>query len=159
MTDSSRPTFGAKLIQDIESRELKQARGLMLILGAVTLVTHGLSYGELARLRGFIDPEIVAMLHKLELATEFGIAAGVAYLILGVLVSRKPVLATTAGLVLYLGLLATQFAIAPKLVTGGVFAIGTRAILLIALVGAVRFARLYEQNRERAKLPSATALR
>jgi hypothetical protein len=162
MTDTPPPAFGARLVKDIEHRELKQARAIMIGLGLLTLVTQWLVHGDLAKqedlVRAYGEPAIIAKFEHLLLLTKVGIGVGVAYLVLAALVFRKPVMATTAGLVLYLGALTAQLVIAPGMIFGDIFAIGIRAIVLLGLVGAVRFARLYEQNRQRTQLPKAKVL-
>lgn len=153
------PAFGANLANRILDRELKQARAILAVIGVLALVTELITRSKLHRqvalLRDRGIPYDVAGAHHLELVIEIGIAVAIAYLACAVLVSRKPVLATTAGLVLFVGTIVAQGVVDASSLFDPM-ALGVRLAILIGLVSAVHFARLYERNRRTTvELPNA----
>ncbi|HUJ60415.1 MAG TPA: hypothetical protein VLX92_18065 [Kofleriaceae bacterium] len=148
---SDRPAFGAHLVKTITDRELRQARAILAVIGVLALVSEWLWRMKIHQL-GLDD----AFVGKLRIASDIGLAVGATYLVCALLVFRKPVFATVTGLVLYSASIAIQAMVDPTTLYASVFAIGIRLAILLGLISAVNFARLYVRNqRARSELPSA----
>ena len=156
--------FGANVARNITNRELKQARNILGVIGVITIAVQAVSLNDLhhqiATLNGaFHDQALVgnlepfAYVRKLELIAYVGLGVGVAYLVCAFLVSRKPVFATVTGLVLFIGSIDAQ-AIVDWRVLFSPFGLGLRIAILIALISAVNFARVYAKNRRAATNPT-----
>ncbi len=135
------PAFGQKLVSDIVDRELKQARAILAVLGSIAVAYNLLA---LRKLRDYGFDGTLA--DRIKLGDELGIAIGVAYFVCAALVGKKPVVATVAGLVLYAVPLALVIVTAPTALLSPA-SLAYNAVILISLVFAVRFARVYEKNR------------
>ena len=147
---ASKPMFGANLAKNITNRELKQARTILAVIGMITIAVQAVSLNDLhhqiATLSAAGAQYDHALVAKLEMIAYVGLAIGAAYLVCAFLVSRKPVVATVAGLTLYAGNIVAQAVVdVTALLT--LFGLGLRIAILIALVSAVNFARVYEKNR------------
>jgi peroxiredoxin len=151
MSDPARrPTFGANLTKNITNRELNQARGILGVIGVIAIAVQVVSLSDLhqkvAALQAGGAPYDTALIRKLELIAYAGVAVGLAYLLCAYLVSRKPVFATVTGLTLFVGTIVAQAVVDPMQLVGLV-GFGLRFVILLALISAVRFARIYERNR------------
>lgn len=147
--------FGGRLLQNLEQRELKQARALLLILGLIAVGWQALRYGKLsdalAEVGRYGSPDEIALAHRIWIGLVIGFAIGGVFLACAALVYRKPVLATMVGLLLYCGTVLVQLALDPSVLFGSVLSIGVTAAIIIGLVSAARFARRYERKlREQA---------
>jgi hypothetical protein len=154
-----RPAFGANLANRIIDRELKQARAILAAIGVASLVAGAVTLSDLRHQMAAFSAHLVAsdlrLVQHLELVAKIGIAVAVVYLVCAFLVTRKPVLATGAGLLLFAGTIVAQ-AVVDVSSLFDVFGLGIRIAILIGLVSAVHFARIYERNRRKvAELPKA----
>ena len=154
-----RPAFGANLANRIIDRELKQARAILAAIGVVSLVAGEVTLSDLRHRVAAFSAQLVAsdlrLVQHLELVAKIGIAVAVVYLVCAFFVTRKPVLATGAGLLLFAGTTVAQ-AVVDVSSLFDVFGLGIRIAILIGLVSAVHFARIYERTRRKvAELPKA----
>src|SRR5580704_1674410 len=149
---SDRPAFGANLVKSITDRELKQARAILVVIGVLAMVQDVLALNKVneavdqLRLSGVAYD--AALVSRLQLAGKIGIFVGALYLVCAALVSRKPVIATATGLGLFCATLVVQLAVDPSSLFSSVLGLGMRIVILVGLVSAVRFARVYERNRK-----------
>jgi hypothetical protein len=153
---ASRPAFGASIAKNITNRELNQARTILGIIGVVTIALNAVGLNDLHRqvaaLGEYYDHALVG---KLELWAYAGIGVGLVYLVCAFLVPRMPVIMTVTGLGLFIGTIGVQ-AILDVTILLSVFGAGLRIAILIALISAVKFARVYERNRRaEADFPTA----
>jgi hypothetical protein len=144
MTD--RPAFGAHIVTGTLDRELKQARIIFLVIGLMTIVVGLISLITLSdQIRQAeqlgLEAEIPAVVR---FVFYIQVEVGAVYLLLALLVYKRPILTTITGLVIYSAFTLVDLAVAP---VPSLFGVGLRAAMLIALVSAVRFAFLYERNR------------
>jgi hypothetical protein len=160
--------FGARVLRDIEARELRQARSILVVMGVLGVVSQGLRYGKLGQTaqavrtmdRLYDRTMLIAQYDQLRTAAVVGIVVGVLYLVCAMFVFRKPVLSTVTGLVLFIGATVWQAAVNISSLYSDIFAIGVRLAILLGLVSAVQFARIYERNRRaRDDFPTATVVR
>ena len=160
--ESERPSFGANLVKTIEGRELRQARGILVVLGVISIVTELLRYQKLGELPASGNYAIVgttahfSSIHQLQLVALAGAGVGVLYVLCGVAVFRKPVLATVVGFAMFLATLALQAIVDVRSLYSDVFSIGVHLAILIGLVSAMQFARIYARNQKlRQDFPAA----
>jgi hypothetical protein len=132
------PSFGNHLLHDLEGRELKQARAILIVLGLLTIIYNLLAYNKLTPFGAEADG-----LRQIVIAE--AVVGGI-FLACGLIVMKKPLLATSVGLGLYLAMLSLQLAISPAGVVGDLFAIGVRGAIVIGLVSAFLFARQYTRS-------------
>jgi hypothetical protein len=155
-----RPAFGANLANRIIDRELKQARAILAVIGVISLAAQAVTLSSLRHQVATFSAQGIGydlrLAQHLELVAKIGIAIALAYLVCALLVTRKPVVATGAGLLLFVGTTVAQ-AVVDVSSLFDVFGLGIRIAILIGLVSAVHFARVYERNRRNvAELPKAT---
>src|SRR5262245_5981971 len=138
---ASQPAFGANIAKNITARELNQARNILGVIGVLTIAVQAVSLSDLhhqvARHRDagpLCDTAVVVRLQSVQYVS---LTVGVAYLICAFLVSRKPVIATVTGLVLFVGTIVAQ-AVVEITMMFSIFGLGLRIAILIALVSAVR---------------------
>jgi len=157
-----RPAFGAGVLKNIEARELGQARTLLLVIGVLNIIVQGLMYSELAKqeqaIRALGSPQALALFDKLRTLTMAGILVGGIFIACGIAVYRKPLLATITGLGLYVVMLVVQAMLDPTTLLAGVFGTGIRIAILIGLVSAVQFARIFERNQRLREIPQAAVV-
>jgi hypothetical protein len=147
MSDHDKPRFGANIANNITDRELKQARAILAVIGLLTLAVQLVAINEVHHQINLLREYGVEYNgFHLELAAYFGLAVGGVFLACAFLVSRKPVFATSAGFALYVAGIVIQAVVDPSSMLG-VFALGVRVVIVIALVSAMTFARAYERNR------------
>jgi hypothetical protein len=156
------PAFGAGLLKNIEARELGQARSLLLVIGVLNIILQGLMYSELAKneqaIRALASPQAGALFDKLRTFAIAGIVAGGIFIACGIAVYRKPLPATVTGLGLYVAMIVVQAMIDPTTLLSGLFGTGIRIAILIGLVSAVQFARIFERNRREREAPRAVVV-
>ena len=157
---SDRPAFGANLVKNITDRELEPARAILAVIGVLTIVMEVLALNKVGQevdaLRSYGVAYDTALVSRLKRAAKIGIAVGCVYLLCAAFVHRKPVIATAIGLALFCAAIVVQAAVDVSSLWSSVLALGTRIVILVGLVSAVQFARVYERNRKaRTELPSA----
>jgi len=147
---TSRPAFAASLARNITRRELNQARGILAVLGVLGIGTGMVLLGDLQHKIGALEAGTAALdrglIHQVKILTYAGIGVSVVYLVCAFLVSRAPVVATVSGLVLFIATILAQAVIEPAQLIGPI-GFGVRLAVLIALISAVRFARIYQRQR------------
>ena len=149
------PAFGSKLLTNIEGRELRQARTILIVLGLLTGITQALWYGKLDKFAGASH-----LIDQLRYAAIAGIALGGVFIACGLAIFRKPMLSTVTGLTLYLASLSIQLYIEPSSLWNDVFSTGVRIAIVIGLVSAVQFARIYARTeRARKDFPAASVVK
>lgn len=151
------------LAQAARAKQLKVARGILLVVGIITIVVNGLMF---ANTSNEVEQEIqkqVQAVHAQGMqeapaeVEEFRsrvtricqiiygslIVLGVIYVILGILVPTFPVPATVLGLVLYIGAAAILGFLNPiTLVSGWLFKI----IIVVALAKSIQSAVAYQRG-------------
>src|SRR5262249_3010399 len=147
---TNKPMFGANLAKDITNRELKQARNILGVIGVITIAVQAVTLNDVHHQVAMLNTAGAAYDHalvdKLEMIAYVGLGVGVAYLLGAFPVGPSPVVATVTGLTLSAGNLVAQAVVDPSALLP-VFGIGPRTPIVIALVPAVNFARVYEKNR------------
>ncbi len=150
MTD--RPAFGAHIVTNTLDRELKQARVIFILIGLTNIVVSLLALNTLGdqikqaeKMGLLVDARIP---DAVRIFVYIGVGIGAVYLLCAVLVYKKPIPTTITALSIYGLFTLIQLVVDPSSVLS-VFGVGLRTAMIIALVSAVRFAFLYERNRQR----------
>lgn len=156
------PKLGS-LAQKARGKKLKQARGILLFLGILTILWNGVFFfliptlvkgeidKELVKLGGFrnVDPLAVEKARSEMEILNYAITSlffftGVAFVIFGVLVYRFPLAMTIGGLVLYLLATVAMAALNPALLVSGAI---IRIVFIVALAKSIQSAYAYEKER------------
>jgi hypothetical protein len=140
------------LAQSARQKHLKGARVILILVGILTLAVNSFlfwnSSNEIRQLvaQQALDPEgIPSILGVVRLIYGAGIAFGVVFCVLGLLVTTFPVLTTVLGLVLYIGAAAGYAWLDPaSLARGWLFKI----LIVAGLVKAVQAAIAYKKETE-----------
>jgi hypothetical protein len=162
-----RPKLGS-LAQKARGKKLKEARGILLTIGILTLLWNGgflvaiphfvdeAIHTEIAKVGGFNQVDQAAVQHARSqlLMINYAITGlffvmGVLFVIFGALVYRYPLAMTITSLVLYLLATLAMIVIAalgddPGLAGGGMI---VRIIIIIALAKSIQSAHAYEKER------------
>lgn len=162
--ETVRPTSKlGSLAQKARGKKLKQARGILLFIGILTVLFNGgllffvpsmvetTINSEVAKQGGpaRVDPVRVQQVRAELLMLNYGIsgtffAMGVLFVIFGMLVYRFPLTSTITSLVLYLLATAAMAVINPiVLATGSII----RIIIIVALAKSIHSAYVYEKER------------
>ncbi|HEY7422642.1 MAG TPA: hypothetical protein VH682_00145 [Gemmataceae bacterium] len=156
------PKLGS-LAQKARGKQLKQARGILFVIGALTvLVNGGLLIATPSLVKQEIDKEILKQggvpqvdpLRVEEVRNEMLIlnyaihglffSLGVLFLIFGALVYRFPLAMTVTSLVLYLLASLATGVLAPAALASGAI---VRILIIIALAKSIQSAYAYEKER------------
>jgi hypothetical protein len=156
------PKLGS-LAQKARGKKLKEARGILLFIGILTILVNGAVLyfapslvegtikNEVARQGGpaRVDPVSVQQARDRMLMIEYAItgsffAMGVLFVIFGVLVYRFPLAMTITSLVLYLLATVAMAALNPVGLATGSF---IRIIIIVALAKSIHSAYVYERER------------
>jgi hypothetical protein len=152
------PRLGS-LAQKARGKELNQARGILLVIGMLTLLCNAADLvtfqRNIAQAGGRIPPGIVALVYGFDGAF---ILMGLLFVIFGIIIHRFPVPVTIISLVLYiLGTVVTLGILAVSnqgMQAGMTVGLVVRVLIIIALVKAVQAALAYErERRDGADLP------
>lgn len=138
LASSSMPKLGG-LAQSARSKEVRNARSILLVIGVLTLLMNGYLFSQAPdEVQVEIDKQIqalpagqVAVPEKVAaLKDEWvratraiyggGVAFGIGFVILGALVAKHPVPCTIGGLVLYIGGYAVFGYLNPPSLTQGI---------------------------------------
>lgn len=150
----------------MEDRELRRARTLLVVVGVAAVAVALLQYSELSHLRSLLqragelgsdEPTADALLRKVDHFMYVPICSGLvglAFLVCGALVRRKPVVTTRAAVALYAANLLVAFAVlGAEATVGGLF---ENAAIMAGLVSAAIFAQVYERGQQaKEALPTA----
>jgi hypothetical protein len=162
--DGDAPRLGS-LAQKARGKQLKQARGILIAIGALTLIANGIfvvlartsveqeyqkqlgAAGGMAR-AGVNQAQLQSAIDADVFLTRVigGVFAfmGLVFIVFGVVIHRIPVVATVTCLVLYiLGALITALLNPASLAVGLIIKI----IIVVGLVKAVQSAVVYERER------------
>jgi hypothetical protein len=165
------------LAQAARSKQLRQARGLLIGIGVLTIIVNAIAIGMVrdqakkaidakiaeerknvpAGMELQIDPVKVKELEDqvVRVSQLIGgalIALGVLYIIFGIVINRYPVPVTIISLVLFVGVNAVFAVIEPKVLVQGVI---WKILIIVVLVKAIQSAVAYEKERSAAALESA----
>ncbi len=159
------------LAQSARSKKLKQARGILIAVGVLTLILNGIVLALLVSQKNKIDnevkrlraqPNMVVNESKVKeaqdalrsgfLVTGVALGLGFIFVILGLIVKQYPVPATLLGLVLYIGATVIFGLMNPE--TLSVVGIIVKIVFIACLVKALQAGIAYEKERakERAAL-------
>jgi hypothetical protein len=160
------------LAQSARQTSLKQARGILIVIGLLTLVLNGIFFANAENeVRQVIDaekaklgPGMVVDPAKAKEAEQkllqmcrlvYGGTAflGLVFVVLGIAVYKAPVACTVTGLVLYVAGNAVFAAIEPLLLIQGII---VKIIIVVALVKAVQAALAYEREARAATRAART---
>lgn len=159
----------SSLAQGARTQELKKARGILWLVGILTIVMNGFmlfnakseletaANAELAKSgtslaaiqslpdaqRAEFDKVYASAFGKMQLIYGAGIALGIIFIICALLVEKKPVASTVTGLVLYLGHIAAVLAIDPTSLARGAI---MKIFIVIGLVSSVKTALAIEKE-------------
>jgi len=163
------------LAQSARGKQLKQARGILIAIGVLTLILNGgvlaLLFSQRTQLGNEINkvkaqPGMVVNQAKVKeaedalragfLGTGVGLGLGVIFVILGLMVKQYPVPATLLGLVLYIGAAVIFGLMSPATLIGA--AIIINIVIIACLIKALQAGIAYEKERakERAVLEAGT---
>lgn len=154
------------LAQSARGKQLKTARTIMIVVGVLTIVISGI---VLAIIPSQVKKEIDAEVSKIKaqgmvidqaevkaaeqqevraryLVTGVGLALGVVFVILGLLVYQYPVPATLLGLVLYVADYVIFGLMNPQMLYQGII---VKIIIVACLVKALQAAIAYEKQRSK----------
>lgn len=160
----------ASLAQGARSQELKKAKGILWVVGILTIAVNGFmffnaknefetaanaelskngtSLSEVQALpaaeRAEFDQVYADAFGKVRLIYGAGIALGVIFIVCALFVEKKPVASTVTGLVLYLGSIAATLAIDPESLAKGII---IKILIIIGLVSSVKAALAIEKER------------
>ncbi len=154
------------LAQSARGKQLKQARGIMIVVGVLTIVLNAVFLAIIpSQIKQAIDVEVSkakaqrmvvdqAKVKEVEqqllrinyLVTGVALALGVVFVILGLAVNRFPVPATLLGLVLYIGAAVIFGLISPETLLKGII---FKIIIVAGLVKALQAAIAYERQRSK----------
>jgi hypothetical protein len=171
--DEDEPRLG-KLAQQARSKELKQARGILIVVGVLTVLFNAIDFAMVrSAFQDAVQKEInkrggpgMVVIDRAQLQREEDrvvllgraidggfIALGVVFIVLGVVVYRFPVPATVAGLVLYLAGTLITVALLLALNPGALAAMSIgfliRIVFIVAFIKAVQAAIAYEKAQRR----------
>lgn len=159
------------LAQSVRSKELKQARGILIVVGVLTVLVNG---GFLMTAKSNVDKEIDkqvkqaraqqlqvdpqqvelvrASILRLTYLIQGGAALlGVVFIVLGFLVKPYPVPATMLGLILYLAATAIFGYIEPMTLAQGLI---FKFIIVVSLFASVKAAIGYQKHLARNTVPA-----
>ncbi|HEX4145058.1 MAG TPA: hypothetical protein VHY91_16245 [Pirellulales bacterium] len=154
------------LAQSIRSKELKQARGILIVVGVLTFLVNG---GFLMMAKSNVDQEIDKQvkqvqaqhmqvdLHQVELVRASALtltyliqggaaALGIVFIVLGFLVKSYPVPATMLGLILYLAGTAIFGYLEPMTLLQGII---FKMFIVISLFASIKAAIGYQKHLAR----------
>jgi hypothetical protein len=164
------------LAQSARSSELKKAKGILWFVGILTILVNGFMFftaesqidkeidkelrkhgGSLeevrslpAEARATFDAERTKALNQAKLGLGGGTVLGILFIACALAVNRKPVAATVAGLVLYLGGTAVFAAMEPESLARGLI---IKIFIIIGLISSVK-AALAVEKQDRAADPA-----
>ncbi len=151
------------LAQSARSKDLTNARRILIIIGVLTVVVNGVQWGMVqdqvreafaAEVKAIeaqgmvVDEEEVTRLEATTLSVARlvvggAIAIGVIFIVLGTMVKKFPVVCTVMRLVLYVGAAAVFGMMDPSTLTRGVF---LKVIMVVFLAKAVQAAVVYQRE-------------
>ena len=151
------------LAQSARSKDLTNARRILIIIGVLTVVFNGVQWGMVqdqvreafaAEVKAIeaqgmvVDEEEVTRLEATTLSVArlvvgSAIGIGVIFIVLGTMVKKFPVVCTVMGLVLYVGAAAVFGMMDPSTLTRGVF---MKVIMVVFLAKAVQAAVVYQRE-------------
>jgi hypothetical protein len=157
------------LAQSARLKQLNVARGIMFIVGVLTIVVN---VGQFAMVDSMVDSQIDKEVAKLtqqgrivdplkltavkesakratQLAAIGLICIGVVYVVFGFVIKKFPVPVTIAGLVIYIGTAVVFAVLSPETAAQGVI---VKIIVVVALIKAVQAAMAYQRQREAAAM-------
>ena len=154
---------GRSLAQAVRSKELKQARNILIIIGILTVLANGFftfqAKAEVdkeidkqvaeARAKGLqVDQQKVQLVRESALRITYlvqggGVVLGVVFIVLGLMVKSYPVPATILGLVLYLAGSAIFAYIDPMTLAQGII---FKVIVVVSLFASVKSALGYQRS-------------
>jgi hypothetical protein len=154
---------GRSLAQAVRSKELKQARNILIVIGILTVLANGFfTFRAKAEVDKEIDKQVAEARAKglqvnqqrVQLVRESAlritylvhggtIALGVTFIVLGLMVKSYPVPATILGLVLYLAGSAIFAYIDPMTLAQGII---FKVIVVVSLFASVKSALGYQRS-------------
>jgi hypothetical protein len=159
---SDSPSLGS-LSQAARLKQLNVARGILLFVGIVTVIANAVFFAMIERhvdeafnkeiqelrSRGMeVDPAEVAKLRESAIATAkliqgAGVALGIVFIVLGVLVKTYPVPMTVTSLILYVGAGLVFGMIDPTTLYKGLI---IKILIIVGLVKSVQAAIAYQRE-------------
>ncbi len=156
------------LAQSARSKKLKQARGILIAVGILTIIVNGIGLALLpSQVKNELDKEInkvkaqrmvvdQAKVKEVEaqilrygyLASGVVIGLGVVFVILGLIVNQYPVPATLLGLVLYIGAVVILALLDPITIAQGII---WKIIIIACLLKALQTAIAYEKEKTKER--------
>jgi hypothetical protein len=156
------PKLGG-LAQSARSKEIKNARGILLVIGVLTLLLNGFLFSQAGdEVQVEIDKQIKALpagqvadpVKVAALKDEWvratraiyggGLVVGIGFVILGIMVSTYPVPCTIGGLVLYIGGYAVFGYLNPASLTQGLI---IKVIIVAGLYKAMQAAIAHQKEQ------------
>ena len=150
------------LAQSARSKHLKEARGILLAIGILTLLVNAALFAAAESLvQGAIDAELrkrgggVVDPVKREQAIQTTrvlagalSALGVLYIVFALIVHRYPVPVTVTALVIYVGVTIISAILNPEAFFQSTPALAIKVVIIVALVKAVQTAVVYQRERD-----------
>ena len=164
MSDSELGSLG----QAARTNQLKAARWIMIVVGVLSVALNGFVFvnaksqidkevRQLERQGLQVDPVAVQeLLFQNQIIFGVGMALGVVFIVLGVLVYQFPVPCTVLGLVLYVGAQIGFGMLAPEMLAKGLI---MKIIITVALFRSVASAVAYQKEAaedEPSAFPAST---
>jgi hypothetical protein len=146
------------LAQSARGQQLKQARGILIFIGVLTIALNAfLLYNLPNEIAGAVRQNNLDATQVEELSRRirslgylyYGgpLLLGVVFVALGLAVKRFPVLFTTLGLCLYIGSALVFAALDPMTLAPGFI---VKILIVLALLKAIKAARAYEAEQKQA---------
>lgn len=152
------------LSQDARSKELRNARGIMFLVGGLTIALNIFGYvmaedtvnsaitEEIRKVESqgmVVDQAAVAQIRESAvraalLVSSVMIAVGGLFIVLGATIYKKPVLITIAALAIYVGSTAVFGFLDPATLGNGII---LKVVVIVGLAKAVQAAIAYERER------------
>jgi len=167
-------TYGS-LAESARAQKLKSAKSIFWVIGILMILLHafplmdiegqvdadinkglakqapGATVAKIRELpeglRAEFEKERTKAIQKAKLQYGASVAMGVIFIVCALLVSRKPVIATVTGLVLYLGITAAILALNPDFFKETAFVgLALRVAIIFGMIGAVKAAVAVERQ-------------
>jgi hypothetical protein len=162
------------LAQSARGKHLKQARGILIAIGVLTIVVNAILFALIeSQVKQEIDKEvkkvqtqgrIVDQAKRKEIeeqAVRLGqlmaggtILLGVVFVVFGIIVNRYPVPVTILSLVLYVASGVIFWVLNPESIAQGII---IKVIIVVALIKAVQAAIAYQKEQNRAAMMESGA--
>jgi hypothetical protein len=162
------PSGLGSLAQSARGKHLNQARGILIVIGVITILFNGVFglflapdivrkeiQAEISKAgpRAVIDQAKVKEIEESEIRATQLIAGGTAFLgfvfiVLGLLVRQYPVPATALGLVLYVGSYVIFALLDPQNIYRGII---IKIIIIVLLVKSLQAAIAYQKEQQAAQ--------